>query len=125
MADILIAGGWDKDGNIVKSVERFSWEKNVRERVIPMNFCRKGATSFVYESQLFVAGGCDHHLIDVLDLNEGPHHYQWVACMAIMPFCCKRTRSVVHQDRAILFCACKTNDCCAELSLTAPYECKQ
>ena len=41
--------------------------------------------------------------------------------MAIMPFCCKRTRSVVHQDRAILFCACKTNDCCAELSLTAPF----
>ena len=125
MADIFVAGGWDEDGNIVKSVERFSWEKNVWEKVPSVNFCRKGATSFVYEYQLFVAGGCDHYLNDVLDLNEDPHQYQWVACMAIMPFCCKRTRSVVYQDRAILFCACKTHDCCAELSLTAPYECKQ
>jgi hypothetical protein len=37
--DILVAGGWDNvdDGNDLKSVERFSWKKNVWERVASMN----------------------------------------------------------------------------------------
>ena len=48
--DILIAGAWDSDNNILKSVERFSWKKNVWERVSSMNVGRKGATSFVYEN---------------------------------------------------------------------------
>ena len=46
MADILVAGGWDSDGNALKAVERFS----------SMNVGRVGATSFVYENQVFVAG---------------------------------------------------------------------
>ena len=30
-----------------------------------MSVCRVGATSFVYENQLFVAGGCDSSVIEV------------------------------------------------------------
>jgi hypothetical protein len=65
MEDILVAGGWDSGENALKSVERFSWKKNVWKRVSSMNVGRVGATSFVYENQLFVAGGCDCRVIEV------------------------------------------------------------
>jgi hypothetical protein len=123
MEDILVAGGWDRDGNVLKSVERFSWKKNVWERVSSMSVGRVGATSFVYENQLFVAGGCDSDVIEVLNLNEGP--LQWVISQALLLYHCKRLCSVVYHNRAVLFCECKKTDYCAELCLTAPYPCKQ
>jgi hypothetical protein len=120
--DILVAGGWDSDRNRLKSVERFSWKNNVWERVSSMNVGRKGATSFVYENQVFVAGGCDSRVIEVLNLNGGPP--QWDESMAKLPYHCE-PRSVVYQNRAVLFCACGKADYCAELCLTAPYPCKK
>ncbi len=122
MEDILIAGGWDTDGNALKSVERFSWKKNVWERVSSMKVGRKGATSFVSENQLFVAGGCNSPAIEVLNLNEGL--LRWYEYMAKVPYLCE-LRSVVYQNRAILFCICSKTDYCVELCLTAPYTCKQ
>jgi hypothetical protein len=120
--DILVAGGWDSDRNRLKSVERFSWKNNVWERVSSMNVGRKGATSFVYENHVFVAGGCDSRVIEVLNLNGGPP--QWDGSMAKLPYHCE-PRSVVYQNRAVLFCACGKADYCAELCLTAPYPCKK
>jgi N-acetylneuraminic acid mutarotase len=122
MEDILVAGGKDNGDNALKSVERFSWKKNVWERVSSMNVGRVGATSFVYENQVFVAGGCDSRVIEVLNLNEGL--LQWDKSMAKLPYHCE-PRSVVYQNRAVLFCACGKTDYCAELCLTAPYTCKQ
>ena len=66
IGDILVAGGWDSYNNKLKSVERFSWKKNFWKRVSSMNVGRKGATSFVYENQIFIAGGCDSPVIEVL-----------------------------------------------------------
>jgi hypothetical protein len=123
MEDILVAGGWDSDDNDLKSVERFSWKNNVWERVSSLSVGRKGATSFVCENQLFVAGGCDSDVIEVLNLNEGP--LQWAISQALLLYRCKRLRSVVYQNRAVLFCACGKTDYCAELCPTAPYTCKQ
>ena len=124
MEDILVAGGWDRDDNALKSVERFSWKKNVWERVSSMSVGRKGATLFVYENQLFVAGGCNSDVIEVLNLNEGL--LQWDESMAKVPYHCGYLRSVVYrQNRAVLFCACKKTDYCAELCLAAPNTCKQ
>jgi hypothetical protein len=122
MEDILVAGGWDSDGNRLKSVGRFSWTKNVWERVAPMNVGRKAATSFVYKNQLFVAGGCDSHVIEVLNLDGVL--LQWGESKAKVPFHWE-LRSVVYQNRAVLFCVCGKTDSCAELCLTAPYTCKQ
>ena len=123
MEDILVAGGWDTDKNELKSVEIFSWKKNVWERVSSMNVGRVGATSFVYENQVFVAGGCDGPVIEVVNLNELP--LQWEISEATLPFSCSRLRSVVYQNRAVLFCVCADSDCCTELCLTAPYTSKQ
>ena len=121
--DILVAGGWDSDGNELKSVEKFSWKKNVWERVRSMNVGRKGATSFVYENQVFVAGGCDSPAVEVLNLIEDPP--EWTKSVARVQGVRGDLCSVVYQDRAVLFCASDKNEYCAELCLTAPYTCKQ
>jgi hypothetical protein len=124
--DILVAGGKDNGDNVFKSVERFSWKKNVWERVPSMNVDRVGATSFVYENQLFVAGGCNSDVIEVLNLNEGL--LQWDESKAKVPYHCEFLRSVVYQNRSVLFCACdycEETDYCAELCLIAPYTYKR
>ena len=122
MEDILIAGGWDSDDKKLKSVERFSWKKNVWERVSSMNVGRKGATSFLYENQIFVAGGFDSPAIEVSNLNQ--HLLQWNISEAALPFSCSRLRSVVYQNRSVLFCTCSMSDYVTELCLTPPYTCK-
>ena len=123
MEDILVAGGWDTYGNELNSVERFSWKKNVWERVSSMNVGRMGAASFVYENQIFVVGGCDSPVIEKLYLNN--QLPQWEISEAKLLFNCSRIRSVVYQNRAILFCACGKADFCTELCLTPPYTCKK
>ena len=121
LQDILVAGGWDSDENNLKSVERFSWKKNVWERVSSMNFGRVAPTSFVYENQVFVLGGCFGPSIEVLNLNEDPLRWE----KENLPFHCTSLRSVVYQSRAIIFCACGKSHHCTELGLTPPYTCKQ
>ena len=124
MEDILVAGGWDSDDKKLKSVEKFSWKKNTWERVCPMNIGRKAAISFVYENQVFVAGGCDSHVIEVLNLNQDPMQYG--KSEAALPFVCERLRSVVYQGRFILFCACRyRSGNVTELCLTPPYTFEQ
>ena len=122
--DILVVGGFDIQGNRLKSVERFSFKKNVWERVSSINVTRVGATSFVYENQVFVAGGYDSPVVDVLNLNEDLLKY-WKISKATLPFTCHLLRSVVYQNRAVFFCACGKSDRYAELCLIPPYTCKQ
>ena len=92
MKDILVAGGWDRDGFIN------------------------------YDNQVFVAGGCDNPVIEVLNSNEDPT--QWQISKATLPFNCCSLCSFVYQYCAVLFCTCGETDYCAELSLTATYICK-
>ena len=125
MEDILVAGGWDQDDKRLKTVERFSRKYNVWKRVSPMNNCRIGATSFVYENQLFVAGGCGNDIIEVLKKLQS----KWEVLAATLPYRCERLLSVIYQNRAILFCSTdyRTDDVdtCVELSLAEPYTCKE
>ena len=121
--DILVAGGWDVDDNYLKSVERFSWKTGAWEKVCSMSVGRKGATSFVYENQLFFLGGCKSRVIEVINLIESP--LQLAVSEAVTPLSCCMLRSVVYQNRVFLFCSCNKVDLCSELSLTAPYTSKQ
>ena len=123
MEDILVAGGRESDGNYLKSVERFSWEKNFWEKVSPMNVGRRSATSFIYENQVFVLGGRFSSSIEMLNLNEDP--LQWEMSKTKLTFNCSYLRFVVYQDCAVLFCACKLSDHCTEHCLIPPYTCKQ
>jgi hypothetical protein len=101
MEDIVIAGGYNSRDNVLKSVERFSWENSVWKRVSSMSVGRVGATSFVYENQLFVAGGCDSDVIEVLNLNED--QLRWDEYVATLPNHCEHLRSVVYQNRVVFF----------------------
>ena len=121
--DILVAGGLDSRGIYLKSVEKFSCKKNVWEKAPSMNVSRKGATSFVYENQVFVAGGCDSPVVEVLNLNED--RLQWTESIARVSSLRGDLCSVVCQNRAVLFCTSGKTDNCTELCLTAPYTCKQ
>ena len=123
LEDIFLAGGKNSDDEKLNSVERFSWKKNVWERLSSMNVSRIGATSFVYDNQVFVAGGCSSPVVEVLNLNKDP--LQWDISEAVIPFSCSLLHSVVYQNRVILFCACGDTHYCAELSLTPPHTCKQ
>jgi hypothetical protein len=120
--DILVAGGWDGEANALNSVERFSWKKNVWKRVSSMNVCRKGATSFVYGNQVYIVGGCESRIIDVLNLNGGL--LQCHKFTTNLTYHCE-FRSVVYQNRAILFCVCGMNHDCLELGLVFPYTFKR
>ena len=123
MEDILVAGGWDADGNELKSVEKFSWKKNAWERVCSMNVGRVGATSFVYENQVFVAGGCESPVIEVFNLNEDS--LQCGISEATLPFNCLRLRTVLYQGRVILFCTSSKTKNVTDLCLTPPYRFEQ
>ena len=120
--DILVAGGFDESGKKLMSVEIFSWKTISWKRLSSLNIGRKGATSFVYENQVFVAGGYDGDVIEVLKLNESL--LQWVESTTTIPYpddLC----SVVYLDRAVLFCANNKNNYCGEICLTPPYKFKQ
>ena len=119
--DILVAGGFDESGNKLNSVERFSWKNNSWKRLSSLNIARKGATSFLYENQVFVAGGFDSCVIEVLKLNKGL--LRWVESMATIPYP-GDLRSVVYLNRAVLFWIKNENNYCGEISLTPPYKFK-
>ena len=127
MADIFVAGGKNKCGNALKTVERFCWKKNVWEKVPSLNLGRIGAALFVYENQLFVAGGCDSGIIEVLHLLASP--LEWQNLEAALANKASITRSVVYENRALLFHTCGQNSdvtsVCTEVRLTKPYTCKE
>ena len=128
MEDILVAGGWkwDRNDEGLKSAERFSWKNNAWERVSSMDEGRVGATSFAYDNQLFVAGGCYNDVIEVLDWNK--NDLKWEEFAATLPHYCERLVSVVYQNHAILFSTREDSDnmdTYVELSLTEPYMCKK
>ena len=94
--DILIAGGYVPvaDGN---SAEIYSWEKNGWFEVSPMNENHDGASSFIYNDQLFVVGGLGSKTIETLDLNELP--LKWTKIPGELPYGCGAHQTVVYQQR--------------------------
>ena len=92
------------------------------EIVSSMNVGRV-ATSFVYENQVFVIGGCNSPIIEVLNLNKDS--LQWEISEATLSINCNRLRSVVYLNHAVLFCTCSKANNVSKLCLTAPYTCKQ
>ena len=95
--DILIAGG---DGPAAgKSAEIYSWEKNGWFEVSQMNEVHSGASSFIYNDQLFVVGGDGSKTIETLDLKELP--LKWMKFPGELPYGCDDHQTVVYQQRVI------------------------
>ena len=122
MEDILIAGN-AYFGRTAKSAEIFSWEKNSWFEISPVNEEHSGASSFIYEDQMFVVGGYNSKTIEILNLNELP--LKWKKCATDLPYPCSHHQTVVHQQRVIHIGGYNNNirrrsDMISELQLTSP-----
>ena len=120
--DILIAGN-NYFSETAKSAEIFSWEKNGWFEISPMNEEHGGASSFIYEDQMFVVGGYESKTIEILNLNELP--LKWKKCATDLPYPCSYHQTVVHQQHVIHIGGYNDNihrrsDVISELQLTSP-----
>ena len=120
--DILIAGGWF----MKLSAEIFSWEKNGWYEISEMNEEHIGASSFIYNDQLFVVGGCTKK-IETLDLNELP--LKWMEFSDELPYESYH-QTVVYQQRVIHIGGYNRNEgemsnVISELQLTSPCTLKE
>ncbi len=97
--DILIAGGYGPLSKTSKSTEIYSWEKNGWFEVSQMNEEHAGASSFIYNDQVFVVGGTGCKAIETLDLNELP--LNWMKYRGELPSDCCNHQTVVYQQRII------------------------
>ena len=97
--DILIAGGRESRTKFYNSVEIFSWEKNGWFELSQMNKEHDGASSFIYNDQVFVVGGCGCETIETLNLNELP--LKWMKYRGELPDICFNHQTVVYQQRVI------------------------
>ena len=120
--DILIVG----HGSFMETAKRaeiFSWEKNGWFEISSMNEKHAGASSFIYEDQMFVVGGWKSKTIETLNLNELP--LKWKKCAKDLPYPCSYHQTVVHQQRVIHIGGYNHNihtksDMISELQLTSP-----
>ena len=98
--DILIAGGYGGLwGNVGKSTEIYSWEKNGWFEVSAMNENHHGASLFIYKDQLFVVGGQFCKIIETLDINELP--LKWPNSHGELPYECDDHQTVLYQQSVI------------------------
>ena len=125
--DILIAGGYFFIATS-KNVEIYSWEKNVWFEVSPMNEQHCGASSFIYNDQLFVVGGWCSKTIEILDLNE--LLLKWMKYPGKLPYQGDVHQTVVYQQRVIHIGGYNYNQrsqsgMISELQLTSPVTMKK
>ena len=128
--NIVVAGG--HDGNYpLNSVERFSWIKRTWEPLQSMKQRRDAASSFVYQQQMFVAGGYSGGLerldsLESLNIDEKPG--QWLDFDAKLPVKLYAHTNVVYQNRLIVTGGCtvrnEASDGIYEILLTPPYSSK-
>ncbi len=97
--DILVAGGRESRTELHKSVEIFSWEKNCWFVMSQMNEEHDGASSFIYNDQLFVVGGWGSKTIETLNLNELP--LKWTKCPGELSSDCCGHQTVVCEQHII------------------------
>ena len=116
--DILIAGGWNVEG-----YELFSWEKNVWFEVSPMNESHEGASSFMYNDQLFVVGGAFVKTIETLNLRQLP--LKWLKFDGELPYEFHDHQTVVYKQHIIHiggfeYATRRISNMISELQLTSP-----
>ena len=117
--DILVAGGDGPVGTETKSIEIYSWEKNGWFEVSQMNEGHVGASSFIYNEQVFVVGGFWCKTVETLNLIELP--LKWMKYPGKLPSC-RDHRTVVYQQRVIHIGGVEqlaSSDMISELQLTS------
>ena len=103
--NIIVAGGEGND-----SVEMFNWRRRTWSPLQFMPTKRQGATSFVYNNQLVIAGGqcrCDRvRLVDnMIRINVDPPpdlSTHWIDCVMKLPVKLVHHSSVLYNDKLMV-----------------------
>ena len=99
---IVVGGAWDD------SVEMFNWRERTWSPLQSMPKKRHGATSFVYNNQVVMAGGYylgSGHLDDMIKMNVDPHpdlSTHWSECPMKLPTKMAYHSSVLHNDKLLV-----------------------
>ncbi len=121
--DIFIAGGdYHKED---KSTEIYSWEKHGWFEVSLMKTVHCGASSFIYNDQVFVVGGKNGktRTIETLDLSELP--LKWMKFPGELRYGCADHQTVVYQQRVFhiggyIYGGSGWSNMISQLTLTTP-----
>jgi uncharacterized protein YoxC len=116
--DILIAGN---------GAEIFCWKMNGWYKVLKMNQIHIGASSFIYNDQLFVVSG-GTKTIETMDLTELP--LKWMQSRRELPYGGYGHQTALYQQRVIHIGGYnleerKMSDLISELQLTSPCRMKE
>ena len=101
--NIIVAGGCGND-----SVEMFNWRQRTWSPLQSIPKKRYGATSFVHNNQVVIAGGyCDGsgHVDDMIRLNADPHpdlSAHWSECPVKLPAKLEHHSSVLYNDKLMV-----------------------
>ena len=125
--NIIVTGGHGK-----KSVEMFNWRQRTWSPLQSMPKERYGATSFVYNNQVFIAGGyCGGYVVDdMIGMNVDPHpdlSKQWSECLVRLPGE-KTYHSSVLYDNKLMITGGRDHDATSddihEVQVVPPYAVK-
>jgi hypothetical protein len=124
--NITVAGGEGTD-----SVEMFNWRQRTWSPLQSLPKKRNGATSFVYNNHVTIAGGyCSGYVDDMIRMNINPNpdfSMHWSECPVKLPAKLACHNSVLYNDHLIVTGGHKgnaTSDCIHEVQLVPPYTVK-
>ncbi|XP_028392631.1 kelch-like protein 40b [Dendronephthya gigantea] len=125
--NIIVAGG-------TNSVEMFNWRQRTWSPLQSLKKYRYGATSFIYNDHMTIAGGtCGGSDDDMIRMNVGPNPdplTHWNACAGKLPAKLRFHSSVLYNDQLIVTggygCGNRnvTSDLISEVQLVPPYAVK-
>ena len=104
---IFVCGG-QHDKNELNSVESYNWHQKVWTIEPPMQKARTAPSAFIYEQQIYVAGGggrCESEFEctdSIESLNVGGEDKKWIESPVVMPVKCNAHQLVYHKNSAIL-----------------------
>jgi hypothetical protein len=124
--NIIVAGGHGTD-----SVEMFNWRQRTWSPLQSLPKKRYGATSFVYQNHVTIAGGyCSGYVGDMIRMSINPNpdlSTHWSDCPVKLPGKLGYHSSVLYNDQLIVTGGYNGNaasDCIHEVQLTPPYTAK-
>ena len=126
--NIIVAGGYGSD-----SVEMFNWRQRTWSQLQSMSMKRWGATSFVYNNQVVIAGGhCggSGFVDDVIGMKVDPQpdlSIHWSECPVKLPAELAFHSSVLYDDKLMVTGGCDGNDASDkihEVQVVRPYTVK-
>ncbi len=124
--NIIVAGGKGTD-----SVEMFNWRQRTWSPLQSLPKERWGATSFVYNNHVTIAGGyCSGYVDDMIRMNIYPNpdlSMHWRECPVKLPTKLEWHSSVLYNDHLMVTGGSDGNavsDCIHEVQLVPPYAVK-